>query len=89
MQGSWPYRNDGIRLTRSSLARALENNGDLQEALKLVEEEIRAEDSIIHDVDEFPSEYNRRFLRDWRYRLAAQIDRSDRHQDGKAGEATA
>jgi hypothetical protein len=77
VEGFGPKRYDDMRLTRRALARALERNGDIQKALGLVEKEIDAQENIIYGVDEYPSEYDRRFLRDWCDRLALRATRTD------------
>ncbi|MFF3312804.1 hypothetical protein [Streptomyces sp. NPDC002952] len=64
-------RKDETRSIRATLVTALELNGDLQEALDLLDEEIEAERGTIYGVDENLGDHEMKRLQEWRSRLAA------------------
>ncbi|MCX5415769.1 hypothetical protein [Streptomyces sp. NBC_00059] len=66
-------RRDETRSIRRTLVRALELNGDLQEALGLLDEEIEAERGTIYGVDENLGDHEMKRLQEWRTRLVADV----------------
>ncbi|MER6678248.1 hypothetical protein [Streptomyces sp. NPDC000983] len=70
-------RKDETRPIRTTLVRALELNGDLREALELLEEEIEVERGTIYGVDENLGDHGMKGLQEWHTRLAAEVARRD------------
>ncbi|MGW2571707.1 hypothetical protein [Streptomyces sp. NPDC001537] len=70
-------RKDQTRSIRKTLVTALELNGDLHEALDLLEEEIEAELGTIYGVDENLGDHEMKRLQEWRTRLVADVARQD------------
>ncbi|MFC9941379.1 tetratricopeptide repeat protein [Streptomyces pratensis] len=70
-------RRDETRSIRTTLVTALELNGDLQEALDLLDEEIQAERGTIYGVDENLGDHEMKRLQEWRTRLASDVALQD------------
>ncbi|OKI92176.1 hypothetical protein AMK10_20510 [Streptomyces sp. CB02058] len=66
-------RRDQTRSIRTDLVRALELNGDFQEALDLLEEEIEAERGTLYGIDENLGDYTMKHLEEVRTRLVAEV----------------
>ncbi|WP_148663791.1 hypothetical protein [Streptomyces ambofaciens] len=81
-------RKDETRSIRTALVTALELNGDLQEALDLLEEELEVERGTIYGIDENLGDYEMKRLQEWRTRLVAEValqdwNRRRKHEQSK------
>ncbi|MGW1813909.1 tetratricopeptide repeat protein [Streptomyces sp. NPDC002125] len=70
-------REDETRPVRRALVKALELNGDPQEALGLLDEELEAERGTIYGVDENLGDHEMKRLEEWRTRLVADVAQQD------------
>ncbi|MGC4985742.1 hypothetical protein ACLQ18_34750 [Streptomyces sp. DT193] len=70
-------RREETRFIRKGLVTALELNGDFQEALDLLEEEIEAEAGTIYGVDENLGDHEMKRLQERRTRLVAEVALQD------------
>ncbi|MFB7244354.1 hypothetical protein CW362_19695 [Streptomyces populi] len=61
------------RSLRTTLITALELNGDVQEALDLLDEEIKVESGTLYGIDENLGDYEMKRLEEWRRRLVAKV----------------
>ncbi|MFH8800468.1 hypothetical protein ACH4F6_12845 [Streptomyces sp. NPDC017936] len=83
-----PRRTRWTRVIRTSLVGALERNGDLGEALELLDVEIEAERGTIYGVDENLGDHEMKRLQEWRTRLAGELaaERYRRETERRRGE---
>ncbi|MFE1287362.1 hypothetical protein [Streptomyces sp. NPDC058751] len=61
------------RSLRNVLITTLELNGDVQEALDLLDEEIKVESGTLYGIDENLGDYEMKRLEEWRRRLVAKV----------------